>query len=81
MEIQKIDDNNILVGLNNGTVYRVMTCSLWSKMLIVDADISEEYYNAKIDKIVQLKSHDLVFSKKIFDESMKKRNKTTRTWK
>ena len=72
VEIQKIDDNNILVGLNNGTVYRVMTCSLWSKMLIVDADISEEYYNAKIDKIVQLKSHDLVFSKKIFDESMKK---------
>lgn len=72
VEIQNIDDNNILVGLNNGTVYRVMTCSFWSKMLAVDADISEEYYNAKKDKIVQLKSHDLVFSKKIFDESMKK---------
>lgn len=72
VEIQKIDDNNILVGLNNGTVYRVMDCGLWSKMLVVDADISEEYYNAKKDKIVQLKAHDLVFSKKIFDESMKK---------
>ena len=34
--------------------------------------IMNPYYNAKKDKIVQLKSHDLVFSKKIFDESMKK---------
>lgn len=71
--IQKIDDNNILVGLNNGTVYRVMTCNFWSKMLVVDADIGEVYYNAKADKIVQTKAHDLVFSRKIFDESMKKK--------
>ncbi len=66
-----MNEYNVLIGLNNGMIYRYISTT-WSKILNVDASTSQVYYNAETDKIVQTKSHDLVFSKKMFDESMKK---------
>lgn len=74
--IQNINDKNILIGLQNGTVYRYIS-TLWNRILNVDADISQVYYNAKKDKIVQVKGHDLIFSKQMLDDSMKKRRNGT----
>lgn len=71
VSIQRIDEYNFLIGLDNGIVYRYIS-GTWDKILTVNASTNQVYYNAETDKIVQAKSHDLIFSKKMFDESMKK---------
>ncbi|MCD7885404.1 MAG: toll/interleukin-1 receptor domain-containing protein [Lachnospiraceae bacterium] len=69
--VSDIDTSNILVGLENGTVYRSMLTTL-TEIYQIDAEVSFFSYDADTDRMIQTVSDspELIFSSAIVDETM-----------
>ena len=64
-------DRNIMIGLENGEVYRSMLAT-FIQMLSIKNTISNVYYDPETDTVMQITAdkYDLVFSRRIKDDSM-----------
>lgn len=67
--IIKINDNNLFIGMADGTVYR-STLAAYSTALLINKDSEEIYYDTNSDTLVQIITHDIIFSKRPIDENM-----------
>lgn len=68
-DIIKINDNNLLIGMTDGTVYRSMLAS-YSTAITIAGEAEEVYYDINSDTLVQIMLHDIIFSRRPADENM-----------
>lgn len=69
VNIEKIDENNLLIGISNGKIYR-STLATYSTVVTMNEQVSKMHYDVKSDTLVQIAFHNIVFLKKPMDESM-----------
>lgn len=60
-DVIKINDNNLLIGMTDGTVYRSMLTS-YSTAITIDGEAEEVYYDINSDTLVLIMLHDIIFS-------------------
>lgn len=68
-DVIKINDNNLLIGMTDGTVYRSMLAS-YSIAITINGEAEEVYYDINSDTLVQIMLHDIIFSRRPVDENM-----------